>query len=173
VVVSGAEAVVSGSMGTYTKVAGLAQGSRPVYQRVGSAVRFLFYWTSTRNWYIGGNYSSSSSNVKSIGTNSPLCPDQATGWQAYTGGAWVSTYPITVAPAASQPPTAAPTAIEATSAPTEVTNAVFDAPTTTPIVASPAPSSTNPAASDAPTAAPTAAAMALPSLQPTATPGSM
>jgi hypothetical protein len=54
-----------------------------------------------------------------------------------------------------------------------VTNAVFDAPTTTPIVASPAPSSTNPAASDAPTAAPTAAAMALPSLQPTATPGSM
>ena len=172
-VVSGAEAVVSGSMGTYTKVEGLTQGSRPVYQRVGSAVRFLFYWTSTRNWYIGGNYSSSTSNVKSTGTNSPLCPDQATGWQAYTGGAWVSTYPITVAPAASQPPTAAPTAIEATSAPTEVTNAVFDAPTTTPIVASPAPSSTNPAASDAPTAAPTAAAMALPSLQPTATPGSM
>ena len=174
-VVSGAEAVLSGSMGTYTKVAGLTQGSRPVYQRVGSAVRFLFYWTSTRIWYIGGNYSSSSSSVKSTGTNSPLCPDQATGWQAYAGGAWGSAYPITVAPAASQPPTptAAPTAIEATSAPTDVTNPVSDVPTTTPIVASPAPASTNPAASDAPTAAPTAAAMALPSLQPTATPGSM
>ena len=172
-VVSGAEAVVSGSMGTYTKVAGLTQGSRPVYQRVGSAVRFLFYWTSTRNWYIGGNYSSSSSNVKSTGTSSPLCPDLATGWQAYTGGAWGNTYPITVATAASQPPTAAPTAIEATSAPTDVTNAVFDVPTTTPIVASPAPASTNPAASDAPTTAPTAAAMALPSLEPTATPGTV
>jgi hypothetical protein len=178
VVVSGAEAVVSGSMGTYTKVAGLTQGSRPVYQRVGSAVRFLFYWTSTRNWYIGGNYSSSSSNVKSTGTNAPRCPDQATGWQAYTGGAWVSTYPITVAPAAGQLPTAAPTAIEATSAPTDVTDPVSDVPTTAPIVASPAPASTNPAASDAlttapdaPTSAPTAAAMAVPALEPTATSG--
>ena len=173
-VVSGAEAVVSGSMGTYTKVAGLTQGSRPVYQRVGSAVRFLFYWTSTRIWCIGGNYSSSSSNVRSTGTSSPLCPDQATGWQAYTGGAWVSTYPITVAPAASQPPTGPPAAIEATSAPTDVTNPVSDMPTTSPpIVALPAPASTNPAASDAPTTAPTAAAMALPSLEPTATPGSV
>ena len=172
-VVSGAEAVLSGSMGTYTKVAGLMQGSRPVYQCVGSAVRFLFYWTSTRNWYIGGNYSSSSSNVKSTGTNAPRCPDQATGWQAYTGGAWVSTYPITVAPAASQPPTptAAPTAIEATSAPTDVTNPVSDVPTAAATVASPAPASTDPAASDVSTTAPTAAAMALPSFQPAATPG--
>jgi hypothetical protein len=174
VIVSGAEAVVSGSMGTYTKVAGLMQGSRPVYQRVGSAVRFLFYWTSTRNWYIGGNYSSSSSSVKSTGTNSPLCPDQATGWQAYTGGAWVGAYPITVAPAPPTPtPTGPPTAIEATSAPTDVTNAVSDMPTTAPIVASPAPTSTNPAASDAPTTAPTAATMALPSLEPTATSGTV
>ena len=95
---SGAEAVQAARMGTYTKVAEITQGSRPVFQRVGSAVRILFYWTSTRIWYIGGNYSSSSSNVKSTGTSSPLCPDQATGWRAYTGarGKWVSKYPITV-----------------------------------------------------------------------------
>ena len=174
-VVCGAEAVVSGSMGTYTMVAGLTEGSRPVYQRVGSAVRFLFYWTSTRIWYIGGNYSSSTSNVKSTGTNSPLCPDQATGWQAYTGGAWVNAYPITVTPAASQTPTptAAPTAIEATSAPTDVTNPVSDVPTAAATVPSPAPSSANPTASDVPTTAPTAAATALPSLEPTATLGSV
>lgn len=85
-------------MGTYTRVAGLTPGNRPLYQRVGTgAVAFLFYWPSTSSWRIGSNFTSSSSGVKSTSTGA-LCPDQATGWRAYTGarGKWVSKYPITV-----------------------------------------------------------------------------
>ena len=96
VTVSGAETVQAARMGSYTKVANVTQGERPVYQRVGSTVMYLFYWPNASNWRIGGNYTSSSSGVKSTG-NGAACPDQATGWQAYTGGVWVSTYPITVA----------------------------------------------------------------------------
>ena len=100
VTVSGAEAVQPALMGTYLKVAGLVRGSRPVYQRVGSTVAYLFYWSNTTEWRIGSSYTSSSAGVKSSGNAGAACPDQATGWQAYNGGAWVSTYPITVVPTA-------------------------------------------------------------------------
>ncbi len=95
ITVSGAEAVQAARMGAYTKVANVSQGQRPVYKRVGPTVMYLYYWQSTAEWRIGGNYTSSSSGVKSTG-NGAACPDQATGWQAYTGGVWVSTYPIAV-----------------------------------------------------------------------------
>jgi hypothetical protein len=97
IAVSGAEAVQAARMGMYTKVANLMQGGRPVYQRVGSTVAYLFYWPSTTEWRIGGSYSTGTANLKSTGGGGAACPDQATGWQAYTGGVWVSTYPITVA----------------------------------------------------------------------------
>jgi hypothetical protein len=94
VTVSGAEAVQLARMGTYLKVAGLVQGgSRPVYQRVGSTVVYLYYWPGLSSWYIGSNYTSGSVGVKSI--SGAVCPYQATGWQAYTGGVWVR-YPIKV-----------------------------------------------------------------------------
>ncbi len=115
---SGAEAVQAARMGTYTKLANVMQADRPVYQLAGSTVAFLFYWPSTSRWLIGSSYTSSSSGVRSIGNADAACPDQATGWQAYASGAWsgtcVSTYPITVAPAAGQtrpPTTAAPTIV--------------------------------------------------------------
>ncbi len=97
---SGAEAVLAPRMGTYTKAANVTQGERPVYQRVGSTVAYLFYWPSTRDWSIGSNYTSGSASVRSTGSASAACPDQATGWQVSTGGVWVSTYLITVVPTA-------------------------------------------------------------------------
>ena len=96
VTVSGAEAAQPDRMGTYLKVANVTHGERPVYQRVGSAVMYLFYWPLTDEWRIGSNYMASSSGVKSTDSTEAACPDQATGWQAFAGGVWVGTYPIAV-----------------------------------------------------------------------------
>ena len=93
---SGAEAVQALRMGLYTKAANLMQGERPVYQRVGSTMMYLFYWSNTSRWLIGPNYTSSSAGVRSTGSAGAACPDQATGWQVYDGTVWVSTSPITV-----------------------------------------------------------------------------
>ena len=79
-------------MGTYTKLANVTQRGRPVYQRVGSTVAYLYYWSSS--WLIGSNYTSGSSSVGSSGN--AACPNQATGWLVLTGSGWVSTYPINV-----------------------------------------------------------------------------
>ncbi len=108
-----ANAVQVSRFGTYTKLAAnVTQGGRPVYQRVGSTVMYLFYWPSSRNWLIGSSYISGSSGIASTDSAGAACPDQATGWQAYTGGAWVSTYPITVVQTQSLPPTtASPTTV--------------------------------------------------------------
>jgi hypothetical protein len=113
--VSGAEAApitAASRMGAYTKLANVTQGDRPVYQRVGSTVAYLFYWPNTSEWRIFSNYASRSAGFKSTGNTGAACPDEATGWQTFTSGAWVSTYPISVTPAAGQtrpPTTAAPT----------------------------------------------------------------
>ncbi len=109
VTVSGAEAVQAPRMGGYNKVANVTQAGRPIYQLVGSTVAYLFYWPSTGRWLIGSNYSSGSASVQSTGSAGAACPYQATGWQAYTGGAWVGTYPITVVQ--TPPTTAAPTTV--------------------------------------------------------------
>jgi hypothetical protein len=94
-------------MGAYTKLPNVTQEGRPVYQRVGSTVMYLFYWSSY--WGISSNYTSSLSLTRSTGNAGAACPDQATGWQAYTGSGWVSTYPITVVQ--TPPTTAAPTTV--------------------------------------------------------------
>ncbi len=104
-----ANAVQVSRFGTYTKLANVMQGDRPVYQLAGSTVKYLFYWSNTSRWLIGSSYTSGSSGVRSTDSAGAACPDQATGWQAYAGGAWVSTYPITVVPTA--PTTAAPTTV--------------------------------------------------------------
>ncbi len=109
---SSPEAVAAGvqatRFGTYTKLGNVTQGDRPVYQLVGSTVAYLFHWPSTSDWRIGSSYTSGSSGVKSTGNAGAACPDQATGWQAYTGGAWVGTYPITVVQSA---PTLSPATV--------------------------------------------------------------
>ncbi len=113
-----ANAVQASKFGNYTKLANVTQAGRPVYQLVGSTVAYLYYWPSTSQWLIGyrpsmgrwligSSYSSGSASVQSTGSAGAACPEQATGWQAYTDGAWVSTYPITVVP--TSPTTAAPT----------------------------------------------------------------
>jgi hypothetical protein len=97
VTVSGAEATAQASrMGTYTKVAGLTEGDRPVYKRVGSSgtVQYLSY-RSTGHWAIGPDYASDQVGVRSSRTEA-LCPNQVTDWQAWSGVAWVSAPPITV-----------------------------------------------------------------------------
>ena len=104
-----ANAVQVSRFGAYTKLANLTQAGRPVYQLVGSTVMYLFYWPSSSNWLIGSNYISGVSGVRSTDGAGAACPDQATSWQAYTGGAWVSTYPIIVVP--TPPPTAPPTTV--------------------------------------------------------------
>ena len=109
---SSPEAVAAGvqatRFGTYTKLGNVTQGDRPVYQRVGSTVAYLFHWPSTSRWLLGSNYTSGSSGVRSSGNAGAACPDQATGWQAYTGSAWVGTYPITVVQSA---PTLSPATV--------------------------------------------------------------
>ena len=97
--VSGAEALWPAGMGTYARVANLTQGNRLVYQQVGSAVMYLFYAPSLSGWLIGSNYTSEAASLYSAGTGAG-CSDQATGWRIYNGTALVSTYNITVAPAA-------------------------------------------------------------------------
>jgi hypothetical protein len=95
VTVSGAGAVQPALMGTYLKVAGLAQGSRPVYQRVGETVEYLYYWPSANDWNIGADYTTDEVELHSAGT-AAACPDQATGWQVWNGDAWVSGYSVKV-----------------------------------------------------------------------------
>ncbi len=95
VTVSGAEAVQSALMGTYLKVAGLAQGSRPVYQRVGSIAAYLYYWPSLSSWNIGSNYTTEFAWLLSAGT-AAACPDQAAGWQVWNDSAFVSGLPVKV-----------------------------------------------------------------------------
>ena len=104
-----ANAVQAARFGAYTKLANVTQAGRPVYQLVGSTVAYLFFWPNVSLWLIGSNYSSSAAGVKSAGNAGAACPDQATGWQAYTGKEWVSTYPITVVP--TPPTTASPTTV--------------------------------------------------------------
>ncbi len=95
-------------MDTYTKMPSMTHAGRPVYQLVGSTVTYLFYSASTGDWRIDSDYLlSDSSSVRSSGNAGAACPDQATGWQAYAGDAWVGIYPITVVP--TSPATAAPT----------------------------------------------------------------
>jgi hypothetical protein len=94
VTVSGAGAVQPALMGTYLKVAGLVQGFRPVYQRVGSTVVYLYYWQSLSSWCIGADYTTNIVGLQSAGT--AACPDQPTGWQVWNGGAWVSGYSVKV-----------------------------------------------------------------------------
>ncbi len=108
VTVSGAESSLQASkFGNYTKLANVTQGDRPVYQLVGSTVAYLFYWPSSSDWNIGSSYIAGSSSVRSTGNAGAACPDQATGWEVATSGAWVGVFAITVAPAAGQtrPPT--------------------------------------------------------------------
>ncbi len=94
----------------YRKMPSVTEAGRPVYQRVGTTVTYLFYRPSTGGWSISSDYLlSDSSSVRSTGNAGAACPDQATGWQAYTGGAWVGTYPITVVP--TSPATASPTTV--------------------------------------------------------------
>ncbi len=110
VAVSGAEAVQTSSMGTYTRVAGLMQGGRPVYQLVGTIVKYLFFWpgTSTGVWWIGSSYTTNAGTLKSAGSL-VLCPDLASGWQASitTGWSAAGAYPITVVPVQTLAPTTA------------------------------------------------------------------
>jgi hypothetical protein len=88
VTVSGAEAVQSALMGTYLKVAGLVQGSRPVYQRVGETVAYLYYWPGANDWNIGSNYTSNIPWLQSASAGA-VCPHQATGWQVWNDSAAV------------------------------------------------------------------------------------
>ena len=104
----GAEALLPVSMGVYTKMANLTQGDRPVYQRVGSILLYLYYSpvTTSPRWLIGEVYSSQAAFAR-CAAGGWRCPDQAPGWEAADGGAWVGTYVITVAWAASVPPASA------------------------------------------------------------------
>jgi hypothetical protein len=109
VTVSGVDAVQPARIDTYTKMSSVTHAGRPVYQLVGSTGTYLFYSASTGDWRIDSDYLlPDSSGVRSTGSAGAACPDQATGWLAYIGGAWVGTYPITVVP--TRPPTLPTTA---------------------------------------------------------------
>jgi hypothetical protein len=95
VTVSGAGATRQGThMGTYLKVPGRVQDSRPVYE-MGSTGDHLLYFSKTANiWYIGAGYKNNIVGLKS--STAAACPDQATGWLVQTGTAYVNTYPVKV-----------------------------------------------------------------------------
>jgi hypothetical protein len=77
-------------MGTYLRMAGPAQGSRPVYQLVGPTVEYLYYWPGGSAWRIGGEYTSSAAQPGLHSGSTALCPELAAGWQVWSGSAWVS-----------------------------------------------------------------------------------
>ncbi len=111
VTVSSVDAVQPARMDTYTKMPSVTQAGRPVYHLVGSTVAYLFYSARTGDWRISTDYLlSDSSTLKSTGNAGAACPDQATGWELYTGGAWVSIYPITFVQTQTRPPTLPTTA---------------------------------------------------------------
>ena len=104
VTVSGVDAVQPAQMDTYTKMPSETHAGRPVYQLVGSTITYLFYSARTGGWIISSDYLlPDSPSVMSTGNAGAACPDEATGWQAYAEGRWVSTYPITVIAAAGVP----------------------------------------------------------------------
>ena len=108
--VSGVDAVQPARIDTYTKMPNKTHAGRPVFQLVGSTATYLFYSARTGDWRIDSDYLlSDSSALKSTGNAGAACPDQATGWQALAGGAWVGTYPITVVQ--TSPTTASPTSV--------------------------------------------------------------
>ncbi len=110
VTVRGVDAVQPARIDTYSKMPSVTHAGRPVYQLVGSTVTYLFYSARTGDWRIDSDYLlPDSSIVRSTGNAGAACPDEATGWQAYAGGAWVSTYTITVVP--TSPATAPPTIV--------------------------------------------------------------
>ena len=110
VTVSGVDAGQPARTDTYTKMSSVTHAGRPVYQLVGSTVTYLFYSARTGDWRIDSKYLlPDSSSVRSTGSAGAACPDEATGWEAYAGGAWVGTYPITVVP--TSPTTASPTIV--------------------------------------------------------------
>ncbi len=110
VTVSGVDTAQPALIDTYTKMPNKTHEGRPVYQRVGPTVMYLFYAARTGGWRIDSDYLlPDSSSVRSTGNAGAACPDQATGWQAYADDAWVGTYPITVVP--TSPATAAPTIV--------------------------------------------------------------
>ncbi len=107
---SGVDAVQPSRMDIYTTMPNVTHAGRPVYQLVGSTVTYLFYSARTGDWRFSRDYLlPDSSSVRSTGSPGASCPDQATGWQAYAGDAWVGTYPITVVP--TSPATAPPTIV--------------------------------------------------------------
>jgi len=91
-------------MGTYTKLAELTHGDRPVYGRANSTKTYLFYSPKISKWIIGSEGSTSAGAGVMSDSTDTLCPDQATGWRAWNGHAFVDTYGITVAAASEGPP---------------------------------------------------------------------
>ena len=100
--VSGAEALLPGSMGKFAKVAGLEQGDRPVYmKKEGSTVQYLFYSPVLGQYLVGPNYKA---NLRVLASASKVqCPEFATGWQVWDGKSWVSTYLIAIKPLTGAP----------------------------------------------------------------------
>ena len=88
-IVQGAEAVQSTRMGTFTVVAGVLRNGKPVYKNRNNEYLHL----TSNGWMIGDDYTTTVGGVDSDTTAG--CPDQATGWKAWTNGAWSSAYSIT------------------------------------------------------------------------------
>lgn len=86
--------VWAGLLGTYTKVAGLTFNDRPVYQLVGCEVVFISFSVKD-GWVINIDYTSEAINAHAPGA-AASCPEQASGWQVWTGTVWSSTVPITL-----------------------------------------------------------------------------
>jgi hypothetical protein len=75
--------------GTYTLVAKVRQGDRPVYRRVGKdSIKDLSYWPGNRQWRFNADYKVDKADVWS--SISALCPVQAGEWRQHnpTGNAW-------------------------------------------------------------------------------------
>jgi hypothetical protein len=90
-------------MGTYTQVASLTQGDRPVFKRVGSTVPYLFYSLGASSWLIGNDYMVDSTRIVQSVRTAVLCPDQAPGWRVIASGV-SGTFPIRIVrPGAPQP----------------------------------------------------------------------
>ena len=92
---AGVPGAQSSREGTFSQVDGVVgQGGRPVYRNELNN-QFLYFWAEHNFWLVGPDYEVNHAGIHST-TEDALCPNEATGWEAYVDSEWVADDSITV-----------------------------------------------------------------------------
>ena len=90
-----------------------SSNNHAVYRQQGGDRAYLYYWTATKNWFIGADYSKDVAFVQSAVDQESTCPDEATMWQYQDGNdiwkdddwvtSWASSAAITISSSSGAP----------------------------------------------------------------------